>query len=179
MLENTKAVLARLGRDPESITLDQVSLFAKHSNFVRRINYRPLWADYASPPDGQHKAAVIGALRGGEGEQSVVHDYIAMRAWQEYYSRKGKPPGVRDKDLAADLATVRACAEDYLASLGHVGGLGERTTAIIRELVRAGGGELHVIASLAGGIAAQEIAKARLIPFPTIHSPTHSMLERC
>ena len=176
MLKNAKSVLVRLGKGPESITLDEVSLFAKHSNFVRRINYRPLWAEYASPPDDQHKASVVGALRGGGGEQPAVHDYIAVRAWQEYYSRKGKPPGVEDKDLAADLAAVTACAEDYLASLDYVGGLGKRTAAMIRELVRAGGGELHVIASLAGGIAAQEVVKARLTPFPT-HSLTLSSAD--
>ena len=64
-------------------------------------------------------------LRGGEGEQPVVHDCSTKRAWQVHYSRNGKPPGVSDKDLAADLATVRACVDDCIALLGHVGGLGE------------------------------------------------------
>ncbi|KAI5816844.1 hypothetical protein BZA77DRAFT_353409 [Pyronema omphalodes] len=74
-----------------SITLEEVSLFTKHSDFIRRINYRPLSPEY-SPLNIRHKQTVIGALNDWNSEESLVHDYIAICAFQEYYSTMGRFP---------------------------------------------------------------------------------------
>lgn len=50
-------------------------------------------------------------------------------------------------------------AESYLKEVGWSTGLEGRGKDMIREIVRTGGGELHNIASLAGGIVAQEVIK--------------------
>lgn len=47
----------------------------------------------------------------------------------------------------------------YLQEVGWSSGLGDRGEKVIGEIVRSGGGELHNIASLAGGIVAQEVIK--------------------
>ncbi|KAF8244247.1 hypothetical protein K440DRAFT_610226 [Wilcoxina mikolae CBS 423.85] len=158
VLENVKATLAKLGRDPGSITLDEVSHFTRHCNSIRQMNYYPISSEYSSPPDDHHKKAVVAALNSCFGD-SLIHDYIAIRAWQTYCTKKGKFPGVEDKELQTDLEKVTGYAEDYLESLNYTGGLSERTHRMLREVVRTGGGELHVIASLAGGMVAQEIIK--------------------
>lgn len=53
---------------------------------------------------------------------------------------------------------MRSLAETYLNEVGAPG-IRERTEKMIGEVVRSGGGELHNIASLAGGIVAQEVIK--------------------
>ncbi|CCX07335.1 hypothetical protein FPQ18DRAFT_381308 [Pyronema domesticum] len=159
VLENAQATLSKLGRDPESITLEEVSLFTKHSNFIRRINYRPLTCEYSLPCDDHHRRTVIDALNNWDTEESLIHDYIAIRAFQEYYSTIGRFPGAEDKGLKKDQEMLEAFAGDYLKTLDYIGGLADRTKNLVQEVVRAGGSELHVIASFAGGMVAQEIVK--------------------
>jgi len=159
VLENTKAILTALGRDPESITLDEITLFAKHANFVRKIDYRPVAAEYAA--DDHHKRVVIAALASfnPDWDKSTIHDYVALRAWQEFYDRYGRPAGEEDGTLEADVVEMQKIADEYRRGVGYEGELDEHAHHMVGEVVRAGGGELHVIASLAGGIVAQEIVK--------------------
>jgi len=161
VLENVEATLTKLGRDPKSITFDEVSLFTKHSNFIRRINYRPISSEYSLPADDHHKKVVTDALKSWDGRDSLIHDYIAIRALQEYCTKEGKMPAVEDKEFESSLVIVTAYAENYLKSLKYAGSVSERTLGMLREVTRAGGTELHVIASLAGGLVAQEIVKVR------------------
>jgi amyloid beta precursor protein binding protein 1 len=160
--QNVTATLTRLGLDPKSISLDEVLVFTKHANFVRRVNYRPISAEYSSV-DIHHKRAIEKALNNWDSAESGVHEYIAIRAWQEYYSKTGKLPGAQDEEVENDIAELAAYAEAYLKSVGYDAELGQRTLGLLRELVRTGGGELLVVASLAGGIVAQEIIKVRFI----------------
>ena len=155
--ENVKALLLDLGRDPESVSFEEVSLFTKHSNFLRLVNYRTLASEYTLPADEHHKKAVSNALRFEE--DSPIHDYIAVRAWQEFYTNRSRLAGAEDARLQGDLAALTGIAGGYLGALGYGGILAKRSLAMLREVARAGGGELHVIASLAGGIVAQEIVK--------------------
>jgi amyloid beta precursor protein binding protein 1 len=159
VLGNTKAILTALGRDPESITLDEITLFTKHANFVRKIDYRPVAAEYAA--DDHHKRAVTMAQESFnlEWNKTTIHDYVALRAWQEFYDRHGRPAGEEDATLETDAAEMQKIADEYWKGVGYDGDLDDNAQHMIGEIVRAGGGELHVIASLAGGIVAQEVVK--------------------
>lgn len=159
VLENTQSILAALGRDPESISLEEITLFAKHANFVRKIDYRPLAPEYTQ--DDHHKHAVTAALAGfnPDWNKSTIHEYVAVRAWQAFYDRHGRAAGDEDSTLEADVVEMLKIAEEYLKEVGYEGEMNEHAQNTIKEVVRAGGGELHAIASLAGGIVAQEIVK--------------------
>jgi amyloid beta precursor protein binding protein 1 len=126
---------------------------------VRRINYRPIAAEYSN--DDFHKNAVMSALTSynEEWNNSLIHDYVALRAWQEFYSKTGRLPAAEEDTLESDLAEVREIALEYLKSVGYEGDFEGRLEQMVQELIRAGGSELHVIASLIGGIVAQEIVK--------------------
>ncbi|KAI5805112.1 hypothetical protein EDC01DRAFT_627005 [Geopyxis carbonaria] len=152
--QNVQELLTKLGRDPESIPFDDVSLFTKHANFIRCIEYRSLASEFSA--DEAHKKTVVDALGNYDAEDSLIHDYVALRAWQEFYSKYSKPPGV---DSDGDIVEIKEIAQTYLKSVGHDGSLEGRGEKVLQEIVRAGGGELHVISSLIGGIAAQEITK--------------------
>lgn len=151
------------------ISLDEVELFTKHANYVRRIEYRPLAAEYSSTAaDEYHKKAVTNALENWDADDSKVHDYIALRAWQEFYSTYGRAPGDTDVTYDDDLATVTKLAEEYVRNINGSSGLTERGVNMVREVVRAGGGEMHNIASLAGGMVAQEVVKVRFHTTPIL-----------
>lgn len=164
--KNVQTILASFNRDPSSIPLDEIELFCRHSNFLRCISYRPLSAEYSTPVDEHHRKAIYTALEGWDAETSLIHDYIALRAYQEFITQTGgRAPGSDDEALEEDSAEVERLAESYLKEISWSKGLGERGRKIIGEIVRAGGGELHNIASLAGGIVAQEIIKVGLLHF--------------
>ena len=149
--------LKALDRPEDSIDFAAVSLFAKNANFVRAINYRPLGPEYT--PDAQHKQAVTTALQNWDADDSLINDYIAIRAWQEFLSTHNRVPGCDDVTYEEDVKAVEELARKYLKSLEIEDALNTRAVGMCREVVRPGGGELHNIASLAGGIAAQEIVK--------------------
>lgn len=104
----------------------------------------------------------------------MIHYYFALRAYDKFVALYGRPPGLDDHTVSEDgeklvqmtnevcgttpanVETVRnACAEMYVpippSPLFHL--------AAKYYSVRAGGGELHNIASLMGGLVAQEAIK--------------------
>lgn len=122
--------------------------------------YRPLLAEFSTPPDEHHKKAVCAALSSWDADTSLIHDYIALRAYQSFVTQtSGRAPGDTDDTFEEDTVEMRRLAESYLKEVGWSTGLEGRGDQMIREIVRTGGGELHNIASLAGGIVAQEIIK--------------------
>lgn len=139
--------------------------------------YRPLPAEFSTLPDEHHKKAVCAALSSWDADTSLIHDYIALRAYQSFVTETdGRAPGDTDETLEVDTdetlevdtAEMTRLAELYLKEVGWSTGLGERGKNMIREVVRTGGGELHNIASLAGGIVAQEVIKVSSLHAPVM-----------
>lgn len=108
---------------------------------------------------------------------ALIPIYIAFLAWDRFtatHSLDGlngapKPPGSSDADIEADIEKVTSIAlklvddlvkeavytieeQEYDTIRAQIGELAQ-------ELVRAGGGELHNIAALTGGIVSQEVIK--------------------
>ncbi|CAZ81645.1 unnamed protein product [Tuber melanosporum] len=141
------------------IDRDAIQLFCRHSNFLRRLNYRSI-ADEFSNSNEQHKGVVLGALGDWDVESSLIHHYIALRAYQEFYTGHGRAPGdTSHESCEEDYQEIRRIICEYLKGIGYPESLPERCEKVAKEIVRAGGGELHVTASLAGGIVAQEVIK--------------------
>lgn len=154
--ETVKHVLRDLQRKEDEIDYDTVALFCKHANFVRCVNFRGVMGEYEL--DEHHKKAVKKALGDWDAAESLIHDYIALRAWQEFYDKNGRVAGAEDGEYEEDVKAVEEIAGGYLKRIG-VEELGKRAKGMCREVVRPGGGELHNIASFAGGVAAQELIK--------------------
>ncbi|PWW78616.1 hypothetical protein C7212DRAFT_350713 [Tuber magnatum] len=141
------------------IDRDTIQLFCRHANFLRRLNYRSI-ADEFSHCNEEHKRAVLTALGDWDAEGSLIHDYIALRAYQEFYTSHGRAPGDTGHESCEDeYREIRRIICQYLKDVGYTEGVPERCEKVAKEIVRAGGGELHVTASIAGGIVAQEMIK--------------------
>jgi len=141
------------------IDRDAIQLFCRHANFLRRLNYRSI-ADEFSDSNEEHKRAVLAALGDWGAEDSLINDYIALRAYQEFYTSHGRAPGdTSHENCEDDYQKIRGIICQYLESVGYTESLPGRCEKVAKEIIRAGGGELHVTASIAGGIVAQEVIK--------------------
>lgn len=112
--------------------------------------------------------------------ESLIGVYIAFLAYDEFIATHGSPsnqaggeairvPGSSDVDLDAD--TERTVGIAYKIVDGIIKEAGERIedpdyteikediAKVVTEIVRAGGGELHNVASLTGGVVSQEVIK--------------------
>ncbi|RPA93610.1 hypothetical protein L873DRAFT_1704432 [Choiromyces venosus 120613-1] len=143
----------------DQIDSDVIQLFCRHANFLRCLNYRSIADEYSNSND-EHNKAVLAALENWDAEDSLIHNYVALRGYQEFYTSHGRAPGdTSSEDCDADYDEIKRFVCQYLESVGYTKGVGVRCEKMLKEVVRAGGGELHVTASLAGGIVAQEVIK--------------------
>ncbi|EGF82558.1 hypothetical protein BATDEDRAFT_36669 [Batrachochytrium dendrobatidis JAM81] len=139
------AILTMLGRVPESICNDQVELFCKNASSLHVMRYRSIEQEYTDKysegfPDNENMAY-----------------YWLLRAVDHFQELYGDYPGAQKETIDADVMVLETIARDFckeyqiddsIISPDHV-----------HEVVRAGACELHNIASIVGGIVAQEAIK--------------------
>ncbi|KAK6356117.1 hypothetical protein TWF718_000492 [Orbilia javanica] len=177
-----RSLLAELGRDSEEIAESEVETFCKHAGYAKLIRGRSLSEEYEKSPRAQ---AISSDL---SDSTALIHYYLGLRAYEAFISDDNNTqhiaPGAEDSTVDADTEKLNKHVTELLdkLSITHSPELLEGTEKAIGEIVRAGGGELHNIASLAGGIVAQEIIKVitkQYIPmnntviFDGISSRTH------
>jgi amyloid beta precursor protein binding protein 1 len=108
---------------------------------------------------------------------ALVPIYIAFLAWDKFTATHvtdgpagaAKPPGSSDADVDADTETVTSIALKLVDSLvkeasytideDEYDTVRAQIGELAQELVRAGGGELHNIGALTGGMVSQEVIK--------------------
>lgn len=108
---------------------------------------------------------------------SLLPIYITFLAWDKYIATHAKDdllgspkvPGESNAELEADTEKMTSIAlklTDDLVKQGSVSVDEEELSTVktqigefAQELVRAGGGELHNIAALTGGVVSQEVIK--------------------
>ncbi|KAF2772706.1 hypothetical protein EJ03DRAFT_324254 [Teratosphaeria nubilosa] len=175
------------GRSPKlSIDEKEVENFCKGAAHIHLVRGRPLQIVEPGRPVtfGDRAHDLLTAFRGqmlpGGQDESLFGLYIAFLAWDEYVathstssSEKGgqglKMPGSAPESYAEDTMKAMHIADKIVDSLIKEAGafvedpeyteIISKADAYAREMVRAGGGELHNIASLSGGLIAQEVIK--------------------
>uniref|UniRef100_A0A915Q0N9 NEDD8-activating enzyme E1 regulatory subunit n=1 Tax=Setaria digitata TaxID=48799 RepID=A0A915Q0N9_9BILA len=88
--------------------------------------------------------------------------YILLRAIDRFHSEKSRFPGTNGVPCTIDAYDLKARVVDLIAEtkIGDRSEMLEKIPQIaIDEMCRYGASELHVIASIIGGIAAQEVIK--------------------
>lgn len=145
-------LLESISRPPDSISTDEIASFCKHARFLKVLRYRSLAEEYENP-------AIKELSDGLQSQDDLICFYLAFRAYDEFVARFGHAPGrASADDVSKDLRDMREFAMD-IGRTFNSDVLSQSTENAIRELVRSGGGELHNIASLTGGMVAQEIIK--------------------
>ncbi|QSL65627.1 hypothetical protein MERGE_002940 [Pneumocystis wakefieldiae] len=117
---------------------------------MKILRYRSLKEEYTSPD-----------LKLIESSFSTPNDlitwYIALRSYNKYRSIFGKYAGAQKDTLDEDTDKYIHLTEQFLSKFNCK--MTDFQIMACKELVRAGGGELHNIASFIGGVAAQEAIK--------------------
>ncbi|WPH04428.1 Hypothetical protein R9X50_00731900 [Acrodontium crateriforme] len=161
------------------ISEKEIENFCKGAAHISLVRGRPLQIVEAGKPItfGDRAKAMAMELTNPE---SLIGLYICFLAWDEYIATRSTPsnengdnglkiPGSTDKDYKTDETKLIDMAHIIVDNL-----LKEANTSIdepesseikaqiakqCKELVRAGGGELHNLASLTGGMISQEVIK--------------------
>lgn len=177
---SVRALEKSLGRSAKlAIPEKEIENFCKGAAHIHLVRGRPIQIAQPDQPFkfGDRAKALCFELGNPE---SLIGEYIAFLAWDEFVathftSSKAaggeavRVPGSLDAELEADTERVTGVAHKIIDSLLKEAGermedpeyseLKDRVANVVTEMVRAGGRELHNVASLTGGVVSQEIIK--------------------
>ncbi|KAF1817530.1 hypothetical protein P152DRAFT_454117 [Eremomyces bilateralis CBS 781.70] len=172
----TVRALERSLRKPNAIPGSSIDIFCKnaaHIKLVRGSTIRPMNPDGPFKWTDRAKAAATSLLD----ETSLFPIHVAFVAYDQFVSlsaadagkKRFRAPGAGD-ETAHDETDMIALADQILSHVFKQAGqlsyskedlaaAKGRVYDTVREVVRAGGAELHNIAALTGGLIAQEVIK--------------------
>jgi len=157
VLRRVRDTLTRLGQSATSISEDEVRLMCKNALTLRVIRFRTL-KDELTNLNRDELAMQL------NDPTSTAGWYVLFRAVDDFYKKYNRYPGNKLGDnLENDFLLLKDIVVNFLKQhnlppLGNhkEGALNE---AMVREMVRYGNAQIHNIAALLGGVAAQEIIK--------------------
>ena len=181
VLATVRQIEKATGRSPKlAIDEKEVENFCKGAAHIHLVRGRRL--QIVQPGErvtfGDRAKALAFELTNPE---SLIGEYITFLAWDEFVATHTTPsndmggeglrvPGSNDSEFEIDkermIGITHKIVDDLINEANtHIddpeySGLKDKVSSICVEMVRAGGGELHNIASLTGGLIAQEVIKA-------------------
>eukprot|EP01104_Vermistella_antarctica_P014566 TRINITY_DN4617_c0_g1_i1.p1 TRINITY_DN4617_c0_g1~~TRINITY_DN4617_c0_g1_i1.p1 ORF type:complete len:614 (+),score=123.26 TRINITY_DN4617_c0_g1_i1:242-1843(+) len=152
---HVRCVLTSVGRESSSISIEEVKTFCKNARYLQVTRYRTLEQEYSA--ETANRQLIAEEL---ENPDSCALQYLLLRAVSRFHTQYSRYPGVFDDEVEADVRSLRACLTTLMSELDiHIG---DQDSSIdsIHEMCRYGACELHNVAALVGGVAAQEVIKA-------------------
>ncbi|OAE19011.1 hypothetical protein AXG93_2839s1060 [Marchantia polymorpha subsp. ruderalis] len=89
--------------------------------------------------------------------------YVLLRAVDRFAATYKRYPGVFDSEIEDDICQLKSTAADVLNDIGSSGA--SIPDDLVSEICRFGAAELHCVAAVVGGIAAQESIKWQIFEF--------------
>ncbi|XP_033147640.1 NEDD8-activating enzyme E1 regulatory subunit AXL isoform X2 [Brassica rapa] len=153
MEQRVKDILAKVGRDPSSISKQTIKSFCKNARKLKVCRYRTIEDEFSNP-----SAAELQKCLASEDYSSAIGFYILLRAVDRFAATYKNFPGQFDGgDREEDASRLRAIAVSLINEMGCDGY--ELPEELCNEMCRFGAAELHVVAAFVGGIASQEVIK--------------------
>jgi len=118
--------------------------------FLQVIRFRSLEEERKAPKN----SLIDSELQNSSGGMVF---YIILRASERFYTTHNRFPGSSDDVIDQDLSVLRGLVNELLKEMGISNSIVDEK--YLKEMVRFGASELHPIASLLGGLAAQETIK--------------------
>ncbi|KAJ2093400.1 hypothetical protein IW140_000857 [Coemansia sp. RSA 1813] len=144
---------------------EEIDVFCKNANKLRLKRMSAVHDEHANGPENLSMLEINGAL----------NHYVLFRASAEFFAKNSRYPGApalnsMDKEslvandlnalVDSDTIELSAIAKDLLAKWkGSNDGEGSVPADMVTEFARSGFSELHNIASVSGGVIAQEAIK--------------------
>jgi len=152
-------ILTSVGLLPDAIDAKEIEEFCKQAAHVKVIRYRTLEQEFVTAPKTQD---ILQWLDESEPQNNIVH-YIAFRAADHFTKQHGHLAGTSMTEDEA-VKSIEASAVHVLTSIGIPHNRAAALTAnvlhtLVINFVRYNGAELPNIASLMGGLVAQEVIK--------------------
>ena len=168
------------GRSPKlSIDEKEVENFCKGAAHIHLVRGRPLQIVELGKPIsfGDRAKSMVSELTSPE---SLIGEYIAFLAWDDFTATHSIPstttggeaprvPGSDPTSFAPDKEKLTGVAHKIIDTLINEAGthiedpeysdVKDEVEKVCMEMTRAGGGELHNVASFTGGMVAQEVIK--------------------
>lgn len=149
LTRHVAALLKSVGRDAGSIPVAEVKRFCKHARQLRVVRCRPL--------DQGMTADALRAALAAEDTSANASLLILLRAVDKFLGQYQRYPGQYDNEVEEDVALLKGLAGSLLMESGASGA--SVCDDLVGEVVRCGGGELHVVAAVVGAMASQEAIK--------------------
>eukprot|EP00798_Chlamydomonas_sp_ICE-L_P020768 gene20768-27592_t len=154
---HVNAILTRLGLAASLIPLSTIRLFCKNARALRVVRYRPLKFEAAGSGRRDSRGASLQKDLSAEGSQLADVSFgVLLLAVDRFYATYSRYPGTADHLLEEDVPALKGVANQILSEHGVTGCIADD---YVVEVCRFGAGELHVVAALMGGVAAQEAIK--------------------
>ncbi|WKY02193.1 hypothetical protein Q1695_015869 [Nippostrongylus brasiliensis] len=140
------------------ITEDLCYRFCKNANGIRLQR----GSERDSPKTFQDLLSGIASSSEDEGSVSLAVWFLLLRAADKFHREKGRYPGTNGVPCTIDAVDLKQRVVSIISSSkveNPESIVAQVPQNAIAEMCRYGAGELHVIASLIGGITAQEVIK--------------------
>jgi amyloid beta precursor protein binding protein 1 len=131
---------------------DYARLFCRNARNLRVVSYRSLAEETA--PESCRSHALAAALAAGDESAGGAALYLLLRAADRFHATYGRYPGSFETGVEEDAAQLRALAAALASELG-LPPSAALDAELPAEVCRYGAAELHVVASIMGGMAAQ------------------------
>jgi len=153
-----QATLKSLGVAEDKIPDDEIRLFCKNSLFLHVIRYSTI-IDELDPSKINMESLGMSLVDWTTGDESPADGcwYLAFRVADKFYQEHGRFPGEKTNAHEQDFVALRHHGDELMKSLGLEPS--QLPEAHLKELCRYGNSQIHTIAAIMGGIAAQEIIK--------------------
>lgn len=151
---HARKLLEASGREPEEIPSKSVRLFCRNARNLRVVRTRSL--DEETSPETVHTDRLKGLLACEDtGPNAAL--YVLLRSADRFARKFNRYPGTYDSELEDDAATLKNSAVQLLSSCSCSSC--PIPDDLAAEVVRCGAGELHTVAAIMAGMAAQEAIK--------------------
>ncbi|KAL1220435.1 NEDD8-activating enzyme E1 regulatory subunit AXL [Cardamine amara subsp. amara] len=162
MEQRVKNILVKVGQDPDSISKSTIKSFCKNARKLKVCRYRMIEDEFSNPSVTElHKRLA------DEDYSRAIGFYILLRAVDRFAATYKKFPGQFDGSMDDDALQLKTTALSLVSEMGCDGYVLEE--GLCNEMCRFGASEIHVVASMLGGIASQEAIKLitkQFIPMP-------------
>lgn len=152
IMDYVTQVYAQLNLGNGKMSETEVKRFCKNSHFLKVVRTKSLEEEFSKTPSDD-------VLHSFKDEKSDILWYVVLRATQRFHKIHKCYPGKEHEAIEVDLSKMKACSNDLTNSWGVPGAVEAVLHDHLHEICRFGAVELHSIAALMGGVAAQEVIK--------------------